>query len=407
MRERGFFIVAGLMESALAGKPGIPLAILYSTTGSYSTIGREALDGALMALAEVNADPAFGFKLVPEFGDPAGVSETYAAMAQERLKHRGCRHILGGITSWSRKDMIPVVERHNALLWYAFLYEGYEANDHVLYLGACPNQHIVPLFDYVLPRFGASPFLVGANYLWGWEINRIARELVLGAGGKVAGERCLPLGSIEVDHLIDEIRATRPSFVLCNLLGPSCYAFLRAYAELGSEDPAFAPERRPVVSCNLTEADLAEVGSGVSGQLSTSIYFASLATPENRAFRARAAARHDPARSLDASFASTYAAVHVLAAAIRDAGTDDPAAVRTIVMSRRFEAPFGPLTFDSRTNHAAHRPHLARARADGSFEIIESAAEPVQPDPYLMRVSRRPAAAASPDSLRSRMRVVP
>ena len=160
--------------------PDIPLAILFSTTGAYSAIGREALDGALMALSEVNADPSFGFRLRPDLGDPGGVSERYAAMAQDQLRQRGCRHILGGITSWSRKDMIPVVERHNGLLWYAFPYEGYEANDHVLYLGACPNQHIVPLFDYVLPRFGASPFLVGANYLWGWEINRIARELEIG-----------------------------------------------------------------------------------------------------------------------------------------------------------------------------------------------------------------------------------
>jgi branched-chain amino acid transport system substrate-binding protein len=382
------------------------LAILFSTTGAYSAIGREALDGALMALSEVNADPAFGFRLRPDLGDPGGVSERYAAMAQDQLKHRSCRHILGGITSWSRKDMIPVVERHNGLLWYAFPYEGYEANDHVLYLGACPNQHIVPLFDHVLPRFGTSPFLVGANYIWGWEINRIARELVVAAGGDVVGERCLPLGNVDVAHLIAEIRATRPDFVLCNLLGPSCYAFLRAYAALGLDDPDFAPERRPVVSCNLTEVDLAETGPAAIGHLTTSIYFDSLATPENQALRARAAMRHGSARRLTACFVAAYTSVHVLAEAIRDAGTDDPAAVRAVAMSRQFATPLGPLRLDAQTNHTAHRPHLGRAVAGNAFEVIDSAAEPVAPDPYLVRMQRQRGSGAG-ERPRARLRVVP
>lgn len=305
--------------------------------------------------------------------------------------------------------MIPVVERHNGLLWYAFPYEGYEANDHVLYLGACPNQHIVPLFDYVLPRFGTSPFLVGANYIWGWEINRIARELVIASSGDAVGERCLPLGSIDVEHLIAEIRTARPDFVLCNLLGPSCYAFLKAYAALALEDPDFAPDRRPVVSCNLTEVDLAETGPAAIGHLTTSIYFDSLATPENQAFRVRAAARHGTARRLTSCFVSAYASVHVLAEAIREAGTDEPATVRAVAMSRRFATPLGALTFDAQTNHIAHRPHLARVVAGNVFEIIESAAEPVQPDPYLVRMQKSAARApaSSGERPRQRLRVVP
>lgn len=97
---------------------------------------------------------------------------------------------------------------------------------------ACPNQQLLPLFSHVVPRFGADVFLLGSNYIWGWEMN-VARDLIADAGGDVHGERYLPLGEKEVTRLIEEIRATRPDFVFNNLIGSSSYAFLKAYASQG------------------------------------------------------------------------------------------------------------------------------------------------------------------------------
>ncbi len=35
----------------------------------------------------------------------------------------------------------------------------------------------------------ADVFLIGSNYIWGWEMNRVARDLIAGADGDVRGER--------------------------------------------------------------------------------------------------------------------------------------------------------------------------------------------------------------------------
>ncbi|WP_264830592.1 transporter substrate-binding protein, partial [Klebsiella aerogenes] len=75
------------------------------------------------------------------------------------LREHGCRHIVGTITSIARKEVIPLVEKHDGLLWYMCPYEGFEANENVIYTGACPNQHLLPLFDYLLPRYGRRPYL--------------------------------------------------------------------------------------------------------------------------------------------------------------------------------------------------------------------------------------------------------
>lgn len=390
---------------SVADRADIPVGLLYSTSGPYAVLGREALDGALMALAEVNEDAAMPIRLVPEVADPAGDIERYHAMADRLLREAGCRHVVGGITSWSRKEVIPVIERHEALLWYVCPYEGYETNDRVIYTGACPNQHIVPLLAHVLPRYGKRAVLLGSNYIWGWEVNRIARERVGNKGGTVLAERYLPLGSTEVDRLVAEIAEKKPDFVLNNLIGPSSYAFLKAYRRLGEENPEFRAERRPVVSCNLTECEIGELDGAGEGHLSIGPYFHALETPENESFTAAAAARLGADRQLSAFFVGAYTAVRILAESIRQVATDEPQAVRAAATSRVYPGPLGQVSIDPATNHAVLRPHLGRINGEGGIDVIESAPAAVAPDPYLVHdgepvIPARPAEGEARPNLR-------
>ncbi|MCF3641774.1 transporter substrate-binding domain-containing protein [Rhizobium sp. TRM95111] len=382
----------------------VPVSILYSTTGAYAALGREAVDGAMAAISEVNSDPSLSFRIEPKIDDPAGRAERYALLSDAAIRQHGCRHVIGTITSWSRKDVLPVIERHGALLWYAFPYEGYEASDSAIYLGACPNQHLLPLFDHVLPRYGRRPFIVGSNYIWGWEISRIAREVTEASGGQVVSERFVPLGSVEVDHLIAEIRQKRPDFVLSNLVGETVTAFLAAYHALRAE----GVEPPPIVACNLSETDLEGLSREArAGHITTAIYFDRLDTAENRVFKARMAARHGRDRRITTPFMAAYNAVSILARAISDAATDAPEAIRRAVTSRLFDTPIGPIAVDPRTHHAALRPHMGVSDAEGEFELFRSAPAPIEADPYLVRsLLRQPPKAAAPGDTGSALKVI-
>lgn len=361
----------------------VKIGFLFSTTGPYAAIGRDCRDGAALALAELAeaAPGALAFDAI--YADPQGDPRRYLDEARQMLREKGCRQIVGTITSIARKEVIPLVEKHDALLWYMCPYEGFEANENVIYTGACPNQHLVPLFDYLLPRQGKRAFLIGANYVWGWEMNRLARDLLLQAGGSVVGERYLPLDETDVRRLIGDIEQRRPDFILNNLIGPASYAFLREYHLLGQRDPAFRPEARPVVSCDLTECELGEIGPQASaGHFSTASYFDSLDTAANVAFKSRVAAAHGPARRVSAFFEGAYTAVHMLAKAVVDAETDDPAMVKNAVHRGAFDTPHGSLRVDPRTNHAALPFHLGRITAHGGFEIVASRPA-MAADPYL------------------------
>ena len=161
----------------------IEIGLLFSRSGVYAPISRAGRAGALRAIAAVNADPDLDIRLSPVERDPQGNVDLYGPLCTEILRGTGARHVIGTTTSWSRKEVIPALERAGGTLWYPCPYEGYEASDRVVYTHACPNQHLIPLFDWVLPRHGARASLVSSNYIWGWEMSRIAHDLIAEAGG--------------------------------------------------------------------------------------------------------------------------------------------------------------------------------------------------------------------------------
>ena len=253
-------------------KRRVELGLLYSRSGSYSLIGEACRAGALSAIAQINADPDSPLTFLPVERDPGGNIDLYGPLCAEILQ-TSAQHVIGCVTSWSRKEVIPTLERFGGTLWYAVPYEGFEASDHVVYTHACPNQHLLPLLDWALPTHGGKAYLTGSNYIWGWEINRLARQHILAQGGRIAGERYLPIGARDVGRMIDEIRHARPDFVLNSLIGPSSYEFLAAYRALGEAEAHFTPARCPILSCNLTECELPAIGPAAEGLVAAGPYF--------------------------------------------------------------------------------------------------------------------------------------
>ncbi|MER8865477.1 transporter substrate-binding protein [Mesorhizobium sp. M0751] len=361
-------------------KRHIEIGILYSRSGNYRLVSESCRAGAMNAIADLNVDPAIPFEFAPVERDPQGNIDRYASGCADILANSGARHIIGCVTSWSRKEVIPILERAGGTLWYACPYEGFEANEHVVYTHACPNQHLVPLLAYVVPRFGADGFLLGSNYIWGWETNRVARDLIADAGGKVLGERYLPLGEVDVARLIAEIQATRPDFILNNLIGPSSYAFIAAYAELGQRDPHFGPERCPILSCNLTECELPALNGAGDGHLSVGPYFHDISEVDRGAASVSSVM---PASSFEAA---AYASVRTLAEILTRSPDAQWMDLPKVFAETSFRTPLGDIAIDPQTQHTTLPVQIGRI--DGTSFKTVTLTKGVAPDPYLSRYDR-------------------
>jgi urea transport system substrate-binding protein len=361
-------------------KPSIPLGLVFSRSGPYAMMGREMEKSALMAVDEVNQSATFDFTFTPHLRDPGGVVPAYHAACEDLIRSADVDHIVGCYTSASRKQVIPIVERTERLLWHPARYEGFESSDNVIYVGAAPNHTVVPLVRHMLEHITSDVFCAGSNYVWTWETNRVLRDLVASAGGRLLAERLLELGDTSVDHIVSEIIDRRPPAVFNTLVGESSYSFMRALHAASSR----AGLSIPMLSCSLCEPELKMIGPAASvGCITSSAYFESIEEPENQAFVARWKARHGNDSHVSVDSQSTYVCIMLLARAIRRAGSVDVAAVRRAAANDCYNSPQGPVWVDPDNNHCFLTPRLARSANGCQFDIFWEADAPERPDPYL------------------------
>ena len=361
------------------------IGVLLSTTGSYGRVGRSMQNGLQLAASEIAATTELQLQF--ECADPAGDNIRYCLEA-ERMLRSGIRHIIGCYTSSSRKELLPLFERYGAVLWYPAHYEGFESSDNVVYTGTAPNHHMYPLVEFMLGNAGTTAYCIGSDYIWAWESNRVFREEFSRRGGRVLHESYIPIDGTDMDGCIEQILQLQPDFVCNSLIGHSSYHFFRKFRAVCEQRNIAQSTRFPVVSCNLSEADLMEIGPQASdGHLSSSVYFSSVETSENSIF-VQKYCRNYPSDGLPTVEAeATYIATHLLAAALLSSTSDDVMTIRRAALQHHLWAPQGEVFLDPLTYHAYLTPRMGRSTAQGSFEIVAQALRPVRPDPYLVSSS--------------------
>lgn len=375
--------------------------MLFSVDGPYGVVSRSMLNGALLAIEEVNAAVDATVRLKPILANPAGNLARYSSLSAGLLS-QGIKHVVGCYTSSSRKEVIPQFEKADALLWYPSHYEGFECSENVIYTGAVTNQHVLPLADYLLKHCGNDAFCIGSNYIWAWENNRILRERLALSRGAILAERYFMVGDTDFAQVIGAILQARPAFVFNTLIGVSSYCFLRDFRAACRAHGIDQASTFPVASCTLSEPELEAIGeSAADGHITASVYFSSIPDRANARFIAAYAHRFPGGPVVCADAEAAYIAVRLLALALaRTEGRTDVAAVKRAVTEVVVHAPQGAVRIDPDTLHAFLTPRIGRSTADMRFEILAEAPGPVRPDPYLTWNSPRFWTAASPPALR-------
>ncbi len=358
------------------------VGVLFSRTGVTGLTETEHFFGTALAIEEINAAGGIrGRPIEPLCLDPAGDPAAYRVLARRMLADEGLGVIFGCSLSASRKAVLPLVERHDGLLWYPSIYEGFEHSESVLYTGATLNQTIFPLADHLLRRHGPRILILGSDYIYPRESNRVMRDIVESRGGSVVGEAYVPLdaGDDAVRALVGEITRLEPDAVFSTVVGQGARRLYRLYADAGIDRT-----RRPIASLTLAEGEIAAIGPRYcDGHILAATYFGALDTPANRrfatAFRHRFGAAHPPSMWSQ----TAYAQVHLFALALAEAGTLDARRLGEAALRAGFAAPEGDLAFDPESRHLCLTPGIGVARPDGQFDVVWRADGPVRPDPWL------------------------
>ena len=365
-------------------KGPIRVGVLFSETGVTSTIGRSQLQGTLLAIDEINgAGGVDGREILPITFDAQSSPPRYAALAEHLITREKVNVIFGCYMSSSRKAVLPVIEKWNKLLFYPTLYEGFEFSNNIIYTGAAPNQNSVQLAEFMTANFGSRVYLIGSDYIYPYESNRIMGDLVLQRpGSEKLAERYVPLdaGPADFDTIMRDIRTQQPNFIFSTVVGDSTAMLYSAYAQAG-----FDPKTMPIASLTTSEAEISQMGWDVAaGHYTSAPYFQSLDSENNRGALARLRRRFGNECVPNLCWEAAYFQMHMFANAMRHSEGDEIAQIMPQLLGSEFEAPQGRVRIDASNHHTCLYPRIGRAEATGQFKIVREARRPVHPDPYMV-----------------------
>ena len=362
----------------------IRVGVLFSHAGATSRVERSQAYGTLFAIREINdAGGIDGRELVAVRYDPECVPRNYQVLAERMIQEHDIRVIFGCYMSSTRKAVMPVVEKRQRLLMYPTPYEGFEYSPNIVYTGAAPNQNSAQLAEYMTRNFGSRVYLVGSDYIYPYESNRIMSDFILERpGGAKLAERYVRLDATERDFvsIAREIRELQPDFVFSTVVGKGTRMLYQGYADAGLD-----PAKMPIASLTTCEAEVSEMGTRIAaGHITAAPYFQSVDTRVNHDCLARYKTLFGDEVEPNMCWEAAYFQVHMFARAMRASGSDELDLLLPHLLGSAFDAPQGRVRIDPVTHHTRLYPRIGRVGGDGRFVVVAESPSGVDADPYLV-----------------------
>jgi branched-chain amino acid transport system substrate-binding protein len=351
----------GVRPRASHGDDEQPVGLLLSQSGPGNVFAGATENLARMAIDEINEDgPPLRKRLRLVVGDD-GTSPAVGAKVACMLADEGCSGIVANGISTVFMAAGSALRHHDALLIFSLANEGGPVSGRLLRLGERPLAQL----GLAIPRVmsvadGRRWFCAGNAYSWPAAVNMCAAGVIEDAGGTVVGQRLVPLGTRTFDPLIEAVERSGADCVLSTFVGADAAAFERQFYAAGLRD------RCKTLSPGLDEATREHIGTAAgAGIWAVFGYFEDLPTTENRDFLKRYRERFGqwapPPSSLSES---VYETLHLLAHAVRRAGSWDPRDVARAMRSSRFRGPRGDVSIAA-DGEMTQELYLAEAVAGG------------------------------------------
>jgi branched-chain amino acid transport system substrate-binding protein len=357
------------------------VGVLFSQTGVTSAVEQSQLNATLLAIEEINAGGGvLGRMIEPVIYDPASDPKQFRSLAERLFGTDRIRLLFGCYMSSTRKAVLPVVESHRGLLFYPTLYEGFEYSRHCIYTGAAPNQNSLQLARFLLSTYGNRFLLVGSNYIYPYESNRLMADFVMQGRGEILDEIYVPLEAAErdFDKVIARIKKTSPDVIFSTVVGRSTSVLYEAYRSAG-----FDPARMPIASLTTSEAEVAQMHpEAAEGHITAAPFFETSPSRAARRFVDSFKSKYGPDAPVPAASEAAYFQVHLAMRALTRCGSDDPELILPELRDSEFDAPQGRVRVDHENNHTYLWPRIARLDASGRFQTVWNPGVRIKPDPY-------------------------
>lgn len=354
---------------------------LHSATGTMAISETGSIQAERLAIEQINKQGGVlgrQIKIIQE--DGASDWPTFAEKARKLSEKDKVAAIFGCWTSASRKAVLPIIERNNALLYYPTFYEGLEQSKNVIYTGQEATQQVIEALNWLAKEKKAKTFyLIGSDYIWPRTTMKIARthiEKVL--KGKVVGEEYYPLGHTQFGSLINKTKLKKPDAIVAAVVGGSNVSFYKQMKAAG-----VTSDKQTLLTFSVTEDELLGIGGeNMAGFYSSMKYFQSLNNANNTAFVKAFKGKYGPKAVIGDVTQAAYLGPWLWKAAVEKAGSFDVAKVAAASPGIELKtAPEGYVKID-KNHHLWSKSRIAKALPNGQFKVVYESKSLIKPDPF-------------------------
>jgi urea transport system substrate-binding protein len=364
----------------------IKVGILHSLSGTMTASERPLQSLLVMLIEQLNERGGLlGRPVEAVIMNPRSDWKLYSDQARTMLTEHKVAAIFGCWTSASRKQVLPVVEWANNLLFYPSQYEGEEQSPSIFYMGGTPRQQALPAIDYLRRMHRQKFFLIGTDYIYPRTTNAIIRNYLAKAGiaGTDVEEYFAPFGQTDWRNTIADLRkfaAGGQSAVISTISGDSNVHFYREFARAG-----LTAEVLPVMSLSIGEAELPALPrANMTGHYVAWNYLHEMDSTTNRDFiSAWRDFVGDPKAIANDPMEATWLGFNFWAAAVEKAGTLDPNKVREALSGLTLDAPSGfRVQMDAKNQHLHKPAAVGRIDRHGIVQPVWISGDVLPPEPW-------------------------
>jgi urea transport system substrate-binding protein len=364
------------------------VGVISPLSGAWTVYGKAHSAGFQLAVDEINAaGGTLGRKWEVVLADSKTEPQVVTEQANRLVREEKVDFLAGTFSSAERNAAAPVATQADKLLLYPTFYEGQSqqfypgvCNPNVFMFGPEPSEQVWPHLEYIVNKHGGKFFMIGSDYVWPRETNRLTKQKLEELGGSVAGEVYIPFNTPQYGSVISQIRRSGADVVFVSLTGSDTVNFRRQFAAAGM--------KKDFVVWTVDDEEAATSGIGpdaTAGDYVSFDYFWSIDTPNNKSFRTKIKKQY-PDVIMNTVGVGMYNAAHMAAKAIEQAGEVTTDGMRSALEGMTFDgAPQGSLTMRAEDHQAVLPSYLVQAQPDWTgpddmFKVVNEVAS-VEPEP--------------------------
>ena len=342
----------------------IPIGMVYPITGRLATFALPIQRGFELALEEVNSsqigDVKFKFVIEDDQSTIEGAVEAY-----NKLIQAGVPVIFGPTTSGQAEAAFPIAQQNEVVAFSSSSNaSGLSALGDFIFRAGLTTDILLPAGVRVThEKLDYQGVALIYDEIDSYSIDSYEkfRDTLIESGVEILITETFQSGDTDFAAQLTRIKEANPEVIFIAAQQPELIGIQVQGRQLEISTEV------PYITSLIT--DVENAGAAAEGSISFAGWISTADTPGNQAFVQKY--RETYGSEPNAWTAQSYAAVYIVAAAIAEAQSTDPTAIRdALANTKNFDTVLGTFSFDA-VGDAVYAPIVLTIVEDGDFEVFE------------------------------------